>query len=164
MDYSEKWGNSVEEAVALALKDLKLTIDEVDVEVLEEPTKGILGLGRKPGLVRVTKKGKTVEKAGVDGDDKENDYSESFMQLASAWLSKLDGEMTSQKIDTRFGVVNRILNKYKADELFDVGENDVIRPTRKLKDLMPYFLRKDRIAEIQGWIREGENSASDKQG
>ena len=66
MDYSEKWGNSVEEAVALALKDLKLTIDEVDVEVLEEPTKGILGLGRKPGLVRVTKKGKTVEKA--DGD------------------------------------------------------------------------------------------------
>ena len=57
-----------------------------------------------------------------------------------------------------------LVNKYKADELFDVGEDDVIRPTRKLKDLMPYFLRKDRIAEIQGWIREGENSASDKQG
>ena len=66
MDYSEKWGNSVDEAVALALKDLKLTIDEVDVEVLEEPTKGILGLGRKPGLVRVTKKGATAEK--TDGD------------------------------------------------------------------------------------------------
>jgi len=66
MDYSEKWGNSVDEAVELALKDLKLTIDEVDVEVLEEPTKGILGLGRKPGLVRVTKKGSTAEK--TDGD------------------------------------------------------------------------------------------------
>ena len=66
MDYSEKWGNSVDEAVELALKDLKLTIDEVDVEVLEEPTKGILGLGRKPGLVRVTKKGATAEK--TDGD------------------------------------------------------------------------------------------------
>ena len=66
MDYSEKWGNSVDEAVELALKDLKLTIDEVDVEVLEEPTKGILGLGRKPGLVRVTKKGTSVEK--TDGD------------------------------------------------------------------------------------------------
>lgn len=66
MDYSEKWGNSVDEAVALALKDLKLTIDEVDVEILEEPTKGILGLGRKPGLVRVTKKGTTAEK--TDGD------------------------------------------------------------------------------------------------
>jgi spoIIIJ-associated protein len=66
MDYSEKWGNSVDEAVALALKDLKLTIDEVDVEVLEEPTKGILGLGRKPGLVRVTKKGTTAEKTGGD--------------------------------------------------------------------------------------------------
>lgn len=107
---------------------------------------------------------KAVEKAGIDGDDKENDYSENFMQLASAWLSKLDGEMTSQRIDTRFGVVNKILNKYKADELFDIGEDDVIRPTRKLKDLMPYFLRKDRIAEIQSWIREGKTDASDKQG
>ena len=107
---------------------------------------------------------KAVEKTAIDGDDKENDYSENFIQLASAWLSKLDGETTSQKIDTRFGVVNKVLNKYKADELFDVGEDDVIRPTRKLKDLMPYFLRKDRIAEIQSWIREEENSASDKQG
>lgn len=111
-----------------------------------------------------TKHCRNVEKAGIDGDDKENDYSETFMQLASAWLSKIDGEMTSQRIDTRFGVVNKILNKYKADELFDVEEDDVIRPTRKLKDLMPYFLRKDRIVEIQSWIREGKNGASDKQG
>ena len=35
MEYSEKWGTSIDEAVKLALEDLKLTKDEVDIEVLE---------------------------------------------------------------------------------------------------------------------------------
>ena len=40
MDYSEKWGRDVDEAVKLALEDLKVSIDEVDVTVLEEPSRG----------------------------------------------------------------------------------------------------------------------------
>ena len=61
MDYSEKWGKSVDIAVELALKDLKVGLDEVDVEVLEEPSKGFLGLGSKLAKVRVTKKSAKVE-------------------------------------------------------------------------------------------------------
>ena len=38
MDYSEKWGVDVEEAVILALIDLKLSRDEVEVTVLDEPS------------------------------------------------------------------------------------------------------------------------------
>ena len=53
MNYSEKWGSSVEEAVKLALSDLKVSIDEVDVTVLEEPTKGFFGIGNKLAKVRV---------------------------------------------------------------------------------------------------------------
>jgi len=105
---------------------------------------------------------KSVEKTDFEGDDKEQDYSDNFRQLALAWLSKLDGEIVSQKFDNKYGIVNRILNKYKADELFDVGEDDLIRPTRKMKDLMPYFLRKDRIIEIQNWIKEEENNAANQ--
>jgi len=56
MEYSEKWGNSVEAATELALKDLRLTIDEVNVIVLEEPNKGFFGLGSKLAKVRVEKK------------------------------------------------------------------------------------------------------------
>jgi spoIIIJ-associated protein len=56
MDYLEKWGKDVDEAVKLALMDLKLTEDEVKVTVLEEPTKGFLGLGAKLAKVRVEKK------------------------------------------------------------------------------------------------------------
>lgn len=56
MDFSEKWGKDVEEAVRLALIDLKLTEDQVNVTVLEEPSKGFFGIGSKLAKVRVEKK------------------------------------------------------------------------------------------------------------
>lgn len=56
MDFSEKWGKDVDEAVRLALIDLNLTEDQVKVTVLEEPTKGFFGLGSKLAKVRVEKK------------------------------------------------------------------------------------------------------------
>lgn len=58
MDYSEKWGVDVEEAVKLALMDLKVSRDEVEVTVLEEPSKGFFGIGSKLAKVRVEKKKK----------------------------------------------------------------------------------------------------------
>lgn len=56
MDFSEKWGTSVDEAVRLALEDLKLTREDVTVTVLEEPSKGFFGIGQKLAKVRVEKK------------------------------------------------------------------------------------------------------------
>ena len=61
MDYSEKWGDSVESAVKLALADLKLTEDQVTVTVLEEPSRGFFGIGSKLAKVRVEKKPEMVE-------------------------------------------------------------------------------------------------------
>lgn len=73
MRSSEKWGVDVETAVSLALKDLKLERDEVEVEVLEESSSGFLGIGSKLARVRVTAKedkGNNVkEKATFDDID-----------------------------------------------------------------------------------------------
>ena len=73
MKSAEKWGVDVDTAVNLALKDLKLTIDEVDVEVLEESSSGFLGIGSKLAKVRVTPKADSVsapkEKATFDDID-----------------------------------------------------------------------------------------------
>ena len=66
MDYAEKWGKDEEEAIKLALIDLKLSREEVDVIVLEESSKGFFGIGSKLAKVRVQKKAvleETVEKA-----------------------------------------------------------------------------------------------------
>ena len=56
MKYSEKWGDSIQAAVNLALQDLGLTEDQVVVTVLEEPSKGFFGIGSKLAKVRVEEK------------------------------------------------------------------------------------------------------------
>ena len=70
MDFSEKWGTDVDTAVKLALADLKLTIDEVDVTVLEEPSRGFFGIGSKLALVRVEKKKAPVTEAPAPKQEK----------------------------------------------------------------------------------------------
>ncbi len=56
MRYSEKWGDSIDNAVSLALADLGLTRDQVEVTVLEQPTRGFFGIGSKLARVRVEEK------------------------------------------------------------------------------------------------------------
>ncbi len=72
MDVTEKWGDDVESAVKLALTDLNLTIDEVDVEVLEQPSRGFFGIGSKLARVRVSKKKETLHEQEVKEAVKEN--------------------------------------------------------------------------------------------
>ncbi|MCR5626223.1 MAG: DUF6063 family protein [Lachnospiraceae bacterium] len=102
-----------------------------------------------------------VSSGDIDKEDKTDDYSENFHMLAEDWLSKKEGDTSSRRIDERYGVVNKILLKFRADELFFEDDGDRIRPTKKVRDLMPYVLRKDRVHMINKWIEE-ENNASDK--
>ena len=71
MDYSDKWGTDVDAAVKLALDDLKLTIDEVDVTLLEQPSRGFFGIGSKLAQVREEKK-----KAAQEVEVKEPEHKE----------------------------------------------------------------------------------------
>lgn len=51
----EKQGKTIEDAVQVALAELGLKAEQVEVTVLDEPTKGFLGLlGGRPARVRVT--------------------------------------------------------------------------------------------------------------
>lgn len=56
MAFVEKTGRSVEEAVAEALKELNITAEQAEVEVIEEGKKGFLFFGRKDAKVRVSVK------------------------------------------------------------------------------------------------------------
>ncbi len=50
----EKRGKSVDEAIKAALDELGCKIDDVIIEVIEEPNKGILGIGKRPAVIKVT--------------------------------------------------------------------------------------------------------------
>ncbi len=61
MNFTEKWGTDVETAVSLALEELGATREEVDIDVLEEPSRGFFGIGSKLALVRVSLKNPVQE-------------------------------------------------------------------------------------------------------
>lgn len=62
-NFVEKTGKTVQEAIDLALEELRCDRDKVDIEVLEEGAKGIFGFGSKEAKVRVTVKESSSEKA-----------------------------------------------------------------------------------------------------
>ncbi|WP_022779536.1 DUF6063 family protein [Butyrivibrio sp. AE3009] len=102
-----------------------------------------------------------VTQKGVDGEDKTEDFSDSFFMLAEDWLGKKEGDPASRRVDDRYGVVNKIILKLRADDLFVEGDDGRVTPTKKTKDLMPYVLRKERVQMINSWI-EGDKHAADK--
>ena len=88
-DFSEKWGTDVDTAVKLALDDLKLTIDDVDVTVLEEPSRGFFGIGSKLALVRVEKK-KTTDIETVKVEKELNKDKKDFDKAEKAQIKKTE--------------------------------------------------------------------------
>lgn len=64
MKFVEKTDKTIAEAISSALMELDTTRDRVEVEVLEEPSKGFFGLfGNKLAKVKVTVKNDPAEKA-----------------------------------------------------------------------------------------------------
>lgn len=99
-DYVEKWGDDIDSAVELALKDLKLTRDEVIVTVLEQPSKGFLGLfGSKLAKVRVEKKPvETVKTVAVEKEPEEENKEPEMVETAAP-VEKLEAEVKSEPVE-----------------------------------------------------------------
>ncbi len=76
MKYAEKWGDSVDIAVELALADLKLTREQVEVKILEEPSKGFFGIGSKLAKVRVEEKEIKTEQKKVAAEEQKPAFQE----------------------------------------------------------------------------------------
>lgn len=99
MDYAEKWGKTVEEATNLALEDLGATIDQVDVEVIEEPTKGFLGIGSKLARVKITYKQKNSNTSKEV--KKEAPVKKEFIEKPLEKSEKIEKKETYQKEESR---------------------------------------------------------------
>ena len=97
MNFSEKWGKDIDEAVELALKDLKLTRDEVTVQVLEEPSKGFLGIGSKLAKVRVEPKTESGSADGYKEEIKEEAAPEKEVEAPKAPEQKERADLSENK-------------------------------------------------------------------
>ncbi len=52
----ESTGRSIDEAIFNGLKELEVSIDGVEIEILQQESKGILGIGARPAKVRLTER------------------------------------------------------------------------------------------------------------
>lgn len=89
---------TIEDAVENALKELGMSENEVDIEVLDEGSKGFIGIGGRHARVRLTIKGEVgeaakqaIERAAqpiVDNEDMEN-----LLSIAEATVEELLAKM-----------------------------------------------------------------------
>jgi len=81
--YIETEGDTVEEAIEHALTELGATRDQVTIDIVNEPTKGILNFGAKPAKIRATLKQdvssapetilkEMLSRMGIDGEVESN--------------------------------------------------------------------------------------------
>lgn len=61
-------GKTVDEAIFKGLNELEISIDEVDVEIIQSETKGVFGIGTKPAIVMLTKRSQSAHKAEPKGE------------------------------------------------------------------------------------------------
>lgn len=61
----EKEGKTVSEATISACEELGVSRGEVDVEILQESSKGVLGIGSKNAIVRITVKNENLSEKGL---------------------------------------------------------------------------------------------------
>jgi len=131
MESVEKRGKSVDEAVKAALEELGAEFEDVVIEVLEEPSKGILGvIGKKSALVRVTLREKPEEKVR-----------ETLINILNSM--KLDYEI--QKVEFNDGIVR--INIVGKDMGLLIGRKG--ETLNSLQFLLGLIVNKDRQDKVR---------------
>ena len=121
-NYIETEAETVEEAIDTALTQLEATREQVNIIIINEPTKGILSFGAKPAKVRATLKEdistapetvlkEMLTRIGIDGEV-ESDYIEGSLHLnmVSDSPALLIGKH-GQTLDAIERLLNCIINK-----------------------------------------------------
>lgn len=142
MKFVEKSGKSVEEALRLALIDLEVSRDQVEIEVLEEGSKGFLGIGAKETRIRVTKKNDVIETArnflsnilnqmsiNAKLEIEQNDEVLSINMIGED-MAILIGKR-GQTLDSLQYLVSLVVNKEREDYLRVVLDTENYRAKRK---------------------------------
>ena len=161
MDVSEKWGTSIEEAVKLALLDLKLTEDEVVVTVLEEPSKGFFGIGSKLAKVRVEKK-----KEEKKEEEKKEEIREQKEEVkASKKEEKAAEKNTKQPADRKVKEEKRNEKESLKEEKEETEEKTESGKKSSQKSKLSLRVRPDDLVEVEDHLaRTFLNEVCDKMG
>lgn len=157
MDYSEKWGVDVEEAVTLALMDLKVSRNEVEVTVLEEPSKGFFGIGSKLAKVRVEKI-KKEEKP----QQKVHKESKEHKDIKSSKKNKVKKENKDKNVSEPPKETNLNIEVVNKEELKNVEEHAALDFLKEITEKMGLSLNlKAKVGEDVVYVEmDGKDSGT----
>ncbi|NLK20581.1 MAG: protein jag [Epulopiscium sp.] len=144
MDFIEKIGRTVEEAITEGLIELGVTRDNAEIEILDKGSKGFLGLvGFKMAKVRLRKKSDSMDKAidflkGIfekmdleaEINVKERDKDNYLMDLKGENMGILIGKR-GQTLDSLQYLVNLVINKEKTKFVRITLDTENYRERRK---------------------------------
>lgn len=105
----------------------------------------------------------TIQREEKLAEQAERKYSMAFVNLARQWSSLIYGESgdSAKKLTTKWGRLNAVMAKFQKEDIFLVSDGK-IRPTQKCRDLMPYFLRRERVQDIHSFLKGGKTDAADQ--
>ncbi|HAS74377.1 MAG TPA: protein jag [Clostridiales bacterium UBA8960] len=142
MKFVEKSGKSVEEALRLALIELEASRDQVEIEILEEGSKGFLGIGAKETRIKVSKKNDVNEIAknflksildemNIDAKIETNQVEDAInINIIGEDMAILIGKR-GQTLDSLQYLVSLVVNKNRDHYLRVVLDTENYRAKRK---------------------------------
>ena len=141
MNFSIQSAKTIDEAIEKALKELKTSRDKVDVEIIEEPSGGFLGLiGGKDAIVKVKKK--------VDN----RDIIDSILQDEE--IKSVRKDLEERKIDES---IDETASDEEVDEEVEVAEKEEIEEPEEVfeepsDEELEVFIREfiDRLMDSLG--------------
>ncbi len=119
MDYIEVKAKTIDDAITDALVQLGITSDQLDYEVIEKGSAGILGLGRKDAVIKARKKVAVPEKKPEKVvEKKENDFpalEKSVVEFLTQVFAAMQLEV---EIITKIDEENKVINvDFKGPEM-----------------------------------------------
>ncbi|CEN92208.1 SpoIIIJ-associated RNA/ssDNA-binding protein Jag [[Clostridium] sordellii] len=114
---------NIDEAISKALRQFSVSKDDIEVEVIKEPTKGFLGLiGSKDGIFKITVK------------EKEEIVEESVV-IETETIVKIEDTNKVTEVDVVRGFISNIINNLNLDANIDVTqEKNTVKVNIKGKD------------------------------
>ena len=152
MDSIERWGNDIDTAVKLALEELKADIEEVEVEVLEEPSKGFFGIGAKLAKVRVSRKNK-IEQAAEEVEKPKKKERGPIRKEELTEEEKISIEKTKKEKEPRERSERRNKKDHHKEAAKDPKEEEIV-PAINKEELNPLDENNEGLKFLQNISRE----------
>jgi spoIIIJ-associated protein len=157
----EASGKSVDDAVLQALAGLKKRRDEVDITVLQEPSRGTFGIGNKEARVRVTVRSGspaaiiTPQMAdAILGPDEEEYLEEEASEFDDEEFAEDEEEVF--EADEEFDA-----EEYEEDELDEEGSISTLTPAGSGKYPSALLSELGNVSAVEGEMQEVETPSSE---